>query len=335
MYPSYTLMNGRPRSLSVVDALLLFLSIVVSLGLAEITVRLFVPVRDVGPSFTRYDPIYGKRLKANFSGERITPEFRMRLSTNSLSFRGPEPAGIPERSILFLGDSFTLGYGVSDGEEYPARIAAELTRRDGKGATSVINAGIGDSGNGFWLKFLHNEAGKFRPHIVVMQLFENDFEDNIHENMFALAADGSLQELAIRPPDTMRKLQTLIESVPGLSQTYLVGLLRATRIPNFADHAGANEQTAVADELTFHILEQAIAMCEDKGWSTVGLAVGLSPSHLVGVQRVFARHGSAVVIVPSKADRPDLYYKIDGHWRSTGHAFVADRLIEALRGAAN
>ena len=82
---------------------LLLLSTAVSLGLAEIAVRIFVPVRDVGPSFSVHDPFFGKRIKAGFSAERRTPEFRMRLTTNSLGFRGPLvrplPAGMAARVI--------------------------------------------------------------------------------------------------------------------------------------------------------------------------------------------------------------------------------------------
>ena len=111
------------------NAGLLLLSTVISLALAEIAVRYFIPVRDVGPSLSVHDPVLGGRIKANFRAERITPEFRMRLSTNSLGFRGPEPDGVPRRAILFLGDSFTLGHGASDGEEFPARIADNVNEK--------------------------------------------------------------------------------------------------------------------------------------------------------------------------------------------------------------
>jgi hypothetical protein len=194
--------------------------------LAEIVVRLFIPVRDVGPSFTVYDPVFGKRIKATFSGERITPEFRMRLSTNSRGFRGPEPDRPPRSPIVFLGDSFTLGYGVSDGEEYPALIAAEFRRRYGDAAPQIVNAAIGDSGNGFWVKFLRGEATTMRPRLVVMQVFENDFSDNVNEKLFAWKRGESLRELPVQAPGATRKLQLVIEAIPGLSYSYLVGLLR-------------------------------------------------------------------------------------------------------------
>ena len=104
------------------------------LVLAELGVRAFVTVRNVGPSFTVFDPVYGKTLKRSFSCRRMTPEFTMRFTTNSLGFRGPEPERFPRRPILFIGDSFTMGYGVDDGQEFPAVVSrtfgARFRRRD-------------------------------------------------------------------------------------------------------------------------------------------------------------------------------------------------------------
>ena len=50
----------------------------------------------------------------------------MRMSTNSHGFRGPELPPAPRDCVLFIGDSQTLGHGVSDGEEYPSLIRKTL-----------------------------------------------------------------------------------------------------------------------------------------------------------------------------------------------------------------
>ena len=320
------------------NAALVLLSVVFSLGAAEIAIRLFIPVRDVGPSFSIYDPVLGKRNKASFSAERITPEFRMRFSTNSLGFRGPEPTSFPRRPILFLGDSFTLGYGVSDGEEYPARVASELRQRHGDQAPPVVNAGIGDSGNGRWIKFLRGEAEAMQPRLVVMQLLDNDFDDNRNERLFALEPGGTLRELPVPEPGAMRKFQTVIEIVPGLSHSYLVGLLRQVRAPRL----GSGEPAAAGsrqvqpdpktDELTLRIVEEALSVCTARGWRMLGLLVGLPEARAAAAKALFARHGVPVVVIPAKTERPDLYYKIDGHWNAGGHAFAAGRLLEAMDG---
>jgi hypothetical protein len=148
---------------------LALVTLLVMLGLSELIVRRFVPVRNVGPSFTIYDPIYGTRLKKDFSAKRITPEFTMRFTTNSLGFRGPEPELSPHRPILFLGDSFTMGYGVNDGEEFPALVRNALTKR-GPDTVAVINAGVGNVGNRRWIKFLPAEGKRYNPRLVVFQI---------------------------------------------------------------------------------------------------------------------------------------------------------------------
>jgi len=318
------------------NSALFLLSLVASLGLAEVVVQAFVPVRDVGPSFTVYDPVLGKRLKASFSAERITPEFRMRLSTNSLGFRGPEPKAISSGPILFLGDSFTMGYGVRDGEEYPARVATELRRLWGDSAPSVINAGIGDSGNGFWIKFLRSRAPAMHPRVVVMQLADNDFEDNLNEKLFALGPDGSLRELPVPGPGMMRGFQAVIEAFPGLSASHVVGLLRQIRFPAFGalriDAESESELRArEANALTMRIVEEAISLCRTQGFATLGVLVGLSISRELAITELFARHGAPVVVIPAKSARPDLYYTIDGHAHAAGHAFIANHVLEPLR----
>jgi hypothetical protein len=172
------------------------IALLVGIGISELIVRSFVQVRDVGPSFTVYDPLYGQTLKKSFSARRITPEFTMRFTTNSDGFRGPELGMLSSRPILFLGDSFTMGYGVNDGEEFPAPVRAALSQRGSK-MVSVINAGVGNSGNGRWAKFLRAEARRYNPALVVLQIHANDFGDNIRERLFELSPAGELIELPV------------------------------------------------------------------------------------------------------------------------------------------
>ena len=114
-----------------INLALICISTLLTLALCEVVVRIFIPVRNVGPSLTIYDPVYGKRLKKNFTATRTTPEFTMQFTTNSLGFRGPEPEVFPYRPILFLGDSFTAGYGVNDGEEHRESPDAASKREHG------------------------------------------------------------------------------------------------------------------------------------------------------------------------------------------------------------
>ena len=185
----------RPRYVLIQELVLVLASLAIGLGVCEIAVRVLVPIRGVGPTITTYDPYYGKALKESFSGQRITPEFTIRITTNSLGFRGPELGPLSRRPVLFLGDSFTLGYGVNDGREFPALVDQSLRERGPGAKIPVVNAGLGNNGNGRAVKFLRTEGPRYNPALVVLQVHDNDFDDNISEALFELTPAGELREL--------------------------------------------------------------------------------------------------------------------------------------------
>ena len=59
--------------------------------------------------------------------------------------------------------------------------------------------------------------------------------------------------------------------------------------------------------------------------------MGLKDERLNRVQEIFRSNGIAFLAVPDKSVRPDLYFRIDGHWNAAGHAYVARMVYERLR----
>ena len=259
---------------------LLAAALLAALAAAEGIVRMWVPVRNVGPSFTVYDPHYGQRLKRDFSARRITPEFTMRLTTNALGFRGPQPPPHASEPILFLGDSFTMGYGVDDGEEFPARVDRKLNAGRSE-AIPVINAGLGNSGNGWWVKFLRAEGPKLNPRLVIMQIHDNDYADNLRERLFERSATGRLVECPVPPRSLPRTIQSLVERVPGLSQSYLLGLARQTFTPAGrasvrADPSATDDGSDSAEQqLLLLLVQEVLTLCRDHRWPAVAVLVDL------------------------------------------------------------
>jgi hypothetical protein len=309
---------------------LIILSVGFAVALGELITRAFVPVRNVGPSFTMYDSYYGTKLKENFHAKRITPEFTMTISTNSLGFRGEEPPSFPSRPVLFLGDSFTLGYGVSDGEEYPALISKKLDEYFEKGEIPVVNNGLGDNGNGRWVKFLRREGDRYRPRLVVLQVMANDFSDNVQEGLFKIAESGELVELTPKK-STVRFLQSIVESVPGLDYSYLVGLFKEAILGASIRNDGETpKESTNRDELTYRLVEQTLAICKEKQYPIFGFLVGLKGERLRKMQSVFQSRDIPIFTAPDKNERPDLYFVVDGHWSSSGHSYVADIIFSEL-----
>lgn len=319
------------KQLSKTFALLLG-STLFALLLAEVIVRIFIPVRNVGPSFTEYDPVYGKRLKRNFTCERITPEFTMRLTTNSLGFRGPEPTTFPDQCILFIGDSYTEGYGVDDGEEFPEIVRRELSKRYGPQAVPVVNAGMGDIGHGRWIKFLKNDGTRLRPRLVVLQVMENDFYDNLQEDMFIRMENDSLVEYPPTPQGTSRLIQRIIETIPRLDYMYLTGLLRQTSwlAVKGTELPPSEDELAITDRLTYRLVDEILRICDRERWQALVLFVGLEGRRHGELQKVVKRHNAWHINAPSLMQRPDFYYTIDGHWNARGHEFVANQVLDAI-----
>lgn len=308
------------------------IAIVLTSGALELFVRTFVPVRNVGPAFTVYDPIYGKRMKANLHATRIAPEFRFNINTNSLGMRDPEPAKLPTDGVVFIGDSFTEGYGVGDSEAFPALVRAGLASR---GVTvPVLNTGMGNNGNGRWIKFFEHDAAKFHPRLVVFQVMANDFDDNLAERLFRLDAAGDLHELPIPPPGLARKVQTLVDDVPGLSYSYLVNFVGMAAEAWAAKGAKVTADTddLPSDQLTYAIVGTAVDKARATGADVIGLLVGLTGPRRAKIARIFRERGLTVLDGPDRQDAPDMFYKIDGHWNAAGHRRAAELLLpEILR----
>lgn len=318
-----------------INALLLFLSLCVAVALSEALIRLFVPVREVGSLFTVNDPIMDRRIKKNFHTVRVTPEFTMTFTSNSLGYRGPEPIPSIAKPVLFLGDSFTMGYGVNDGEEYPAMIKGRFDNVYGENSIGVVNAGIGNSGNGRWVKFLRSEVDQFDPRLVVLQVTANDFEDNIREAYFSVSENGTLNELPIKVSKA-KSLNRILDAIPGLSNSYLYSLARQAidraYIGSAAKPSSTVQDDGYADRLTARLIAEAVMICQKKGYPMFAILVGLEGrQRFVRVKAIFQSQQVPIYVAPTKKERPDLYYKIDGHWNSGGHAFIAQAVFDQLQ----
>lgn len=317
----------------------------VALAVAEIAVRPFVPHEIVGPSAVRYHPVYGRALIPGYTGIVSLPGVSYRLSVNSRGFRGPEPGESRDGCVVVLGDSFTLGDGVDDGEEFARLLEGEIGR-------PVLNAGLAGDGQGRWIKFLDHEAPDWNPKCVVLQFCANDFRDNHEDGLYALDADGALVELTVPPESPLRALQAKVETLPlvGYSRLYALVKLVVRAKQNASAHHRAEKATGSAsvpvlppdddpetsafDDLTFVLLDGALERCAAHGWPVIGMSVHIEPgSRLDRIREAFESAGYPFVAFASKAARPDLHLVRDGHWNTEGHRFAASVLTPMVREA--
>ena len=307
----------------------------------ELGARLLVPAREVGPSFSVYDPVLGSRHKRGLSASRRTPEFTMRISTNSLGQRGPEPTPAEldaKLRVLFVGDSFTEGYGVDDGEEFPRRVAARLAA-EGR-SVRILNEGVGNTGTGRAVRLLRGyPIEPERATVLVYQASSNDFGDDHRDGFFRLDADGRLVEAPLPVPQSfLRRVQPAIDRIPGLTYSHaFAALLQLARSRGrVADAAptpvpGANEPQR--ERLTLRLLAELIAAARARGWPVIVLTSDAEPDVASRIESVALAESAEFVRMPAKSERPDLYYRVDGHWNRDGHVEAAERLREPLERA--
>jgi hypothetical protein len=196
-------------------------------------------------------------------------------------------SGLPyERSILFIGDSFTEGRGVSDDQTF-ARAAERALRRDGVMARS-LNAGHRGFGPAQELKGMKRMLGRFRIDAVVVQSFPmNDFSDNIAYGGFGVV-HGALVEFD--PPRVPLRAR-VVGAVAGsfLQSSYVVRVV--------ANAVGARNGAVPYDSPDAFALESALLteIVATARAHQIPIVLLLIPTRLVqNVHRGVEAAGSAV-----------------------------------------
>ncbi len=165
------------------------IAVVSTLAGAEILIRIIAPQEIMFPRW-EYSARYGSVFPPQTVVTHQCPgRWRFVYTTNRFGNRG-EAIEIEEsaekRNIVVLGDSFSFGTGVNDGEEYPAVLGRKLG-----GGYNVINISLAGWGLTQQLRRYHDFGRSYRPETVILQFSANDLLDNF-VNRVADVAEGQL-----------------------------------------------------------------------------------------------------------------------------------------------
>ena len=202
------------------NLLVLAVSTLVALAAGEVAVRALL--KDQTVMFPRHhtDYRYGqyalRGIRANAEFRHSSVDGSWTFVTNSRGFRDrrdfdyAKPAGTLR--VLSLGDSHTQGYEVRQEATFSAVLERALAR--GGLRAEVLNAGVSGYSTAEALAFLENEGHKFRPDVVVLGFYANDFEDNLKAGLFALDQGRLVERKFEHLPGV--KLQKAIYAIPGV-----------------------------------------------------------------------------------------------------------------------
>jgi lysophospholipase L1-like esterase len=169
--------------------LLMTLSSLLVLALAEVGLRLFRPVQYLKPPRPARPEEQGESLYRPSRVPGLSYEMipgrdgtfeGMSVRTNSLGMRGPEPA--PSDPSLFrvavVGDSFTFGFGVREEETYPSLLARILNQSPAgrRRRFEVLNFGVVGYNTQDEAVVLERKALPLAPRLVIIGYVLNDPE---------------------------------------------------------------------------------------------------------------------------------------------------------------
>ncbi|WP_353719311.1 hypothetical protein [Dyadobacter sp. 676] len=123
--------------------------------------------------FTSYSADLGYVLRPGSQGVHSSLEYSNAFKINSFGVRDDE-ASLDNPELVFLGDSFTMGWGVDQDRTY-----ADLTGR--KLGVKTLNAGISSYGT-YREMLLFSKIKRDSCKLMVLQYCDNDLEENEARN---------------------------------------------------------------------------------------------------------------------------------------------------------
>lgn len=220
--PRATPSARRQRALGLAAMLLV---VVVTVGLGELMIRFVQPQRSLYPR-TQYSSDYGFLPYPNTAMVNEVPgRWRFTYHTNAQGHRGPT---LPisnryERPVVVvLGDSYTFGVGVDDGQEYAQALRGRLA-----GRYDVVNLGVEGWGLTQEIRRFYELGQLYLPSVVVLQFCSNDPSDNLLNPVTAVQ-DG---RFVFRPTSSR---------FDGLKRYLSASLLQKSQIYNLLRDVGYN-----------------------------------------------------------------------------------------------
>jgi lysophospholipase L1-like esterase len=255
-----------------------------------------------------------------------------RCTFDADGFRAEATPAVFDRTVLFVGDSFTQGYGVADGASFPAQTGRALARR-GISARAV-NAGDLGAGTAQELRLVRRLLARMRVDLIVLQVFpHNDLDDNWEDGGFTVT-DGRLVEVSpARSPMRVVLGQWLRDHghLLDLNLVRLLGNLVLRPVPiDVTDEAIELErallrETAVTAQ-SAKVPLFLLVVSEPRECETLGQ--GMHEAN----DRVVAMIGSLGVpwLSSCSVTRDGAHYNQSGHFNAAGNEAIGEALAERL-----
>lgn len=351
------------------NGLIAIAAVLLTLGLAELGVRLFYPQ----PTGLSHQDRFGLAMHWPRM-TRFLPQYGHDVSFNSAGMRDREHAKQKEAGvfrILVLGDSFMEALQVPFEASLPSQLERALQERTGK-RVEVVNAGVSGWGTDDELRYLKQYGRAWRPDLVLVAMtLHNDISDNLRMAWHTVQHDSLVE----RPRAPMSFLRYKIVELKAFVATRLQLYQLWSRVRH------GSEIRRYTRGLNSHVVQ----LFQQPAPLSIAWGLTLTALELKGIQAVAAADGgrAAVVLLPLRwqlsderfaelvasadttvrmeLDKPQraiseiarrleipvidllpvfrqwtsaggasLYHESDGHWNEAGHRLATDAVARGL-----
>lgn len=308
------------------------------------------------------DPVIGWVNKPDFVGRQVkSNQFNVAITIDAFGARRGSPApASPASRLLVVGDSFTFGHGVNDGETFSAQLEKLL------GTVDVMNAGCVGTGHDqqylLAMDWLKPDNGKPKPDRIVWGFSSADIPRNTVA--FRRLVDPQTGLDYGKPRFVIQNGKLVLTGVPtppaGEVEAALkawekaseearsagVRFLRRSRVIRLGWDLAADkaEQMPLAARIAGEFVETCrekqvplvIVNLPTRRWLNTKNPLNIFKRRMTDnlLRELAKEHGARVVDATAAfLAQPDLdaLFIQDGHYSSAGHAVVAQVLAEALR----
>jgi hypothetical protein len=341
-------MQVRAKTLGA-NAILVLLSLALSLLLLEILVRLLFPI---------YDPSGHVTFRRLPDGTQIGPrgvvlrqvkntgDYDVEIRFNDLGFRDEKVlATATEEDLFVVGDSFAFGWGVSAEDRFSDRLQATLNR-------PVFNIAAGGTDfDGYYRLIHYAEKNKVTiKNLVISVTMENDL--HVYDTSLPRVPASSLHSTVLVPLNLNSVKRRLSEhSALYVCLTHAVHQTKWLKriavqfgliIPN---HEAIGDENVSAEALTTSVLRllqlvagrNAIVLIIPSRRLWVGDADRRAQAASVHARFVDISRASGLQVLDlrdrfERTGNPLSYhFTNDGHWNKGGHWLASKALLNAIR----
>jgi len=337
----------------VVAAAAMIMTVLLAEGVARFAFPTWAPRTARLTDFWRYDPRYGWSHIPGVRGTFQSDGVGAQVVINAKGFRGPDiPYGRrpDRRRVLFLGDSYTWGFGVGLGDMFTTRLEQQVP------GLEVVNLGVSGYSTDQELLLYQDEGRKYQADLVVIVVAYNDVLGNARTTEYVVYGkpaftlnDGKLRLInqPVQQPSLVTRAFTRLAWRSYILTQVHRGLyeLGVGRVVVDGKPAGGATSAVASIErgsvvppqlgnwtLTARLLGAlAQDVHADGSELLVVFADGIPAAPTVA--RALAPEGVSSIVLDDVLDSrdPALHLADKLHWSPSGHARVADALAGPIR----